>query len=112
MNTSKADLLDGAVGELDRVIKLAHGKGYDDSVQFLMMARTQLLLDIHGITDGEFRAFCGWLDGKRPAKGRSSATPTRGRRDGQMRGMGRAWLCPQDAAAMRRSLRRAARSGR
>lgn len=111
METSKAGLLEDAVASLDRVIALAHQQGYEDSVQFLLMARTQLLIDIHEITDAEFLALCDWLDGKQPRKSRRAAPP-RLRRDGQMRGMRRAWLCPQDAAALRLSLRRAARPGR
>jgi len=104
MSTDKAGLLD-AVNELDRVIKRAHAQGFGESVQFLLMARTQLLIDIHGITDDEFRAFCDWLE--QPPQTRRGAPQQRGRRDGQLRGMRRAWLCPQDAAALRRSLRRA-----
>jgi hypothetical protein len=111
METSKAGLLEDAVASLDRVIALAHQQGYQGSVQFLQMARTQLLIDIHEVTDAEFRALCDWLDGKQPRKNQRAA-PSRLRRDGQMRGMGRAWLCPQDAAALRLSLRRAARPGR
>jgi len=110
MSTDKAELLDGAVADLDRVIKRAHEEGYGESVQFLLMARTQLLIDIHGITDVEFRAFCEWLE--RPTKARGAAPQPRVRRDGQLRGMRRAWLCPQDAAALRRTLRRAARTSR
>jgi hypothetical protein len=103
MSTGKAGLLDGAVSDLDRVIKRAHEEGYGESVQFLMMARTQLLIDIHGITDVEFRAFCDWLE--QPPQARGPAPQPRVRRDGQMRGMRRAWLCPQDAAALRRTAR-------
>ena len=111
METSKAGLLEDAVASLDRLIKLVQQQGYDDSVQFLLMARTQLLIDIHEITDAEFRALCDLLDGKQPRKTRR-AGPSRVRRDGQMRSMGRAWLCPQDTAALRLSSRRAARPGR
>ena len=53
------------------------------------MARTQLLIDIHAISDAEFRALCDWLDGKQPRKSRRAGA-SRGRRDAQMRGMGRA----------------------
>jgi len=113
METSKAGLLEDAIASVDRLIKFARNQGFGDSVQFLAMARTQLLIDIHGITDTEFRAFCDWLDGKRPPpKNRRGGGPSRVRRDGQMRGMRRAWLCPQEAAALRRSLRRAGRTGR
>lgn len=110
MSTGKTGLLDGAVTDLDRVIERARQEGYGESVQFLMMARTQLLIDIHGITDGEFRAFCEWLE--QPPKARAGAPQPQVRRDGQLRGMRRAWLCPQDARALRRTLRRAAWTGR
>jgi len=109
MSTAKAGLLDDVMA-LDRVIKHAHEQGFGESVQFLMMARTQLLIDIHGITDLEFRAFCEWLE-QPPQKRRGAAQP-RVRRDGQLRAMRRAWLCPQDAAALRRSMRRAGRTSR
>jgi hypothetical protein len=112
METSKAGLLEDAVANVDRLIEIARNHGFEDSVQFLAMARTQLLIDIHGITDMEFRAFCDWLDGKQPPDGRRDSGPTRVRRDGHLRGMRRAWLCPQDAAALRRSQRRAGRASR
>jgi hypothetical protein len=113
METNKAGLVEDAVASVDRLIEFAQRQGYADSVQFLAMARTQLLIDIHGITDAEFRAFCDWLDGKQlPPKSRRGSGPARVRRDGQMRGMRRAWLCPQDAAALRRSLRRAGPTSR
>src|SRR5262245_1492943 len=100
METSEADLVEDGVGAVDGVIGFARSQGFEDSVQFLAMARTQLLIDIHGITDMEFRAFCDWLDGKQPPESRRDSTPARVRRDGQLRGMRRAWLCPQDAAAL------------
>jgi hypothetical protein len=113
METSKAGSLEDAIANVDRLIAFARSQGFGDSVQFLAMARTQLLIDIHGITDSEFRAFCDWLDGKQPPpKNRRGAEPGRVRRDGHLRGMRRAWLCPQEAAALRRSLRRGARTGR
>jgi hypothetical protein len=111
METSKADLLEDVVGALDRLIKRVQQQGFEDSVQFLAMARTQLLIDIHGITDGEFRALCDWLDSNEPRAPRGAAR-ARGRRDGHMRNMSRSWLCSQDPAALRRSLRRAVPNGR
>ena len=112
METNKAKLPENAVAAIDRLIRFAQNQGFDDSVQFLAMARTQLLIDIHGITDAEFRAFCDWLDGKQPPDQRRDSAPARVRRDGHLRGMRRAWLCPQDAAALRRSQRRAGRATR
>jgi len=113
MSTNRADLLDEALAALDRLIKLAQREGYGASVQFLAMARTQLLIDVHGITDAEFRAFCDWLDGRKPPPEKDRrAGASRLRRDGHLHGMRRAWLCPEGAAALRRSLRRAGRTGR
>ena len=113
MSTNRVDLLDEALAALDRLIGLAHKQGYRDSVQFLLMARTQWLIEAHGITDAEFRAFCDWLDGRSPPREKNRrAGASRLRRDGQLRGMRRAWLCPEGAAALRRSLRRAGRTGR
>jgi hypothetical protein len=112
METSKGGLLEDAVATVDRLIELAQSHGFDDSVQFLAMARTQLLIDVHGITDVEFRAFCDWLDGKQPPDNRRDSAPARVRRDGHLRGMRRAWLCPQDAAALRRGPRGAGRASR
>ena len=113
METSKAGLPEDPIASIDRLIEFARSQGFGDSVQFLAMARTQLLIEINSITDAEFRAFCDWLDGKQPPpKSRRGSATARVRRDGQMSGMRRAWLCPQDAAALRRSLRRAGRPGR
>jgi hypothetical protein len=112
MSTSRIELPDEVVA-LDRLIELAHSRGYGESVQFLRMARTQLLIEINGITDAEFRAFCDWIEGRAPPREKKRrAGAGRLRRNGQLRGMRRAWLCPEDATALRRSLRRAARTSR
>ena len=70
------------------------------------MAKTQLLIDLNEITDGEFRALCDLLDGRQaPAR---DATPARTRRDSDLRAMRRAWQCPQDVPAGRGRRRAAA----
>ena len=97
METSKAEPLDDAVASLNRLIEMAQDCGFEESAQFLAMAKTQLLIELNGITDGEFRALCDWLEGKRG--GRRDAAPTRSRRDGNLRVMRRAWQCPHDAPA-------------
>src|SRR6187431_786987 len=77
METSKAELLDDAIAAVNRLILLAQDCGLPDSAQFLAMAKTQLLIDRNGITDGEFRALCDLLDGRQaPAR---DATPARQR---------------------------------
>ena len=110
METNKAKPLDGAVAELDRLIVLTHDCGLTGSAQFLAMAKTQLLIDLNGVSDEEFRALCDLLDGKQPPEHRD-ATPARTRRDSGLRAMRRAWQCPQDVPAGR-GRRRAAASGR
>ena len=106
METSKAELLDDAVAAVNRLILLAQDCGLPDSAQFLAMAKTQLLIDRNGITDGEFRALCDLLDGRQaPAR---DATPARTRRDSGLRAMRRAWQGPQDVPAGRGRRRAAA----
>ena len=105
MQTSKAEPLD-ALATLNRLIGLMQDRGLDETAQFLAMARTQYLIEANGVTDAEFRALCDWLDGKQA--GSRPATPSRGRRDGNLRIMRRAWQCPQDAGAGRGRRRAAA----
>lgn len=108
METSKAELLDDAVATVNRLIQLAQDCGLPESAQFLAMAKTQLLIELNGVTDSEFRALCDLLDGR---QGRArDATPSRTRRDSGLRAMRRAWQCPQDAPAGRGRRRAAAAS--
>jgi hypothetical protein len=108
METSKAELLDDAVATVNRLILLAQDCGLPDSAQFLAMAKTQLLIELNGVTDGEFRALCDLLDGRQGLP--RNAAPARTRRDSGLRVMRRAWQCPQDAPAGR-GRRRAAAAG-
>jgi hypothetical protein len=110
METSKAESPDQAVAALNWLIALTQERGLHESAQFLAMAKTQLLIEINGISDVEFQAFCDWLDGKRPQPDARRGSRSRTRRDGQLRGTGRAWLCPEDAP--HRSRRRAALTSR
>jgi len=108
MEASKAEPLEGAVATLDRLIALTQQCGLRESTQFLAMARTQLLIELNGITDAEFRALCDWLDGKQPQPRPDETARTR--RDGSLRSMRRAWQCPDDNTAGR-GRRRAAAAG-
>jgi len=110
METSKAEPLDEALAALNRLIAVTQKCDLHQSAQFLEMAKMQLLIEINGITDAEFVAFCDWLDGKRPQPDARRGSRSRIRRDGHLRGMGRAWLCPEDAPP--RSRGRAAGTGR
>ena len=100
MQTSKAEPLDGAVETLDGLIRLVHSRGLAETAQFLLIAKTQFLIEANGISDDEFRALCDLLDGKQPPE-RRNATSSRTRRDSGLRGMRRAWQCPQDMPAGR-----------
>ena len=105
MEANKDERLEQAVATLNRLIELMHANGLGDSVLFLEMAKLQVQLDLHGITDEEFIALCDALhDGTlRPASG-TEPPPSypRPRREGDLRGQRRAWQCAQGAARGRR----------
>jgi hypothetical protein len=107
MQTSKAEPLDGAGEALDSLIRLMQSRGLAETAQFLMIAKTQFLIESNDISDDEFRALCEWLDGKQPSE-RRNATPSRTRRDSGLREMRRAWQCPQDTPVGRGRRRAAA----
>jgi hypothetical protein len=109
METSKAEPLDAAAATLSDLIQLMQDCGLRDTAHFLAMAKTQLLIELNGISDSEFRALCDWLEG-RQAPERRDATAARTRRDGSLRAMHRAWQCPQDVPAGRGRRRAAAAS--
>jgi len=54
--------LEQAIATLDELIEVARGGGLGRSELFLDMAKVQLKLDLHGITDEEFAAFCDALE--------------------------------------------------
>jgi hypothetical protein len=107
METNKAESLDDAVAALNHLIELTRGCGLPESAHFLAMAKTQLLIELNGVSDIEFRALCTWLEGKQPPPGDRRGQPSRMRRDGHLKEMGRAWRCPQDAPTGRGGRRRA-----
>ena len=105
MEANKDERLEQAVATLNGLIELMHANGLGDSALFLEMAKLQVQLDLHGITDEEFFALCDALhDGTlRPASG-TEPPPSypRPRREGDLRGQRRAWQCPQGVARGRR----------
>ena len=101
MKTNMAERLEEAVARLNDLIALTQSCDLRESAQFLAMAKLHLLMDLNGVSDQEFRALCDLLEGHTPRRTRRSAAPARTRRDSQLRGMHRAWLCPQDAPAGR-----------
>lgn len=106
MGTSKAGSPEDTVATLSRLIGQLQDLGFTESALFLAMAKTQLLIELNGVTDAEFRALCDWLDGKHP--GTRPGEGGRGRRDGTLRAMRRAWQCPDGVSAGARRRRTAA----
>jgi len=100
--------LEQAVKTLNGLIELMHANGLGDSALFLEMAKLQVQLDFHGITDEEFIALCDALENG-TLKSNSDASPSypRPRREGDLREQRRAWQCPQGLIEPRGGRRRA-----
>jgi hypothetical protein len=107
METNTDERLERAVTILTELIELAGEFGLAQSELFLSMAKLQLQLDLNGITDEEFAAFCDAVESGtlKPASA-ARAGQGRPRRDGDLRGMGRAWQVPEGIVAPRRGGRR------
>lgn len=104
METSTDERLERAIAALDELIALVRERGLSQSELFLDMARLQLRLELNGITDDEFTAFCDALERGDMTHGSHDRTRTghaRPRRNGELRLMQRAWRHPQDALAQR-----------
>ena len=99
METNRDVQLEQAIARLDDLIALTREAGLGQSELFLEMAKLQLQLDLNGITDDEFGAFCEALESRKFAAAgceRPAASFPRARRNGEMRIMGRAWHSAQD----------------
>ena len=108
MQTNMDERLNRAIATLDDMIELVRRSGFAQSELFLEMAKLQIKLDLNGITDEEFSAFCEALeDGTLAAASaqRAQAGQKRPRRAGDMRAMGRAWQCPEGIVPRRRDRR-------
>jgi hypothetical protein len=104
METSTDGRLEQAIAALDKLIGLVRERGLAQSELFLDMAKLQLRLELNGITDDEFSAFCDALERGELTPGAHDRTRTghaRQRRNGDLRLMRRAWRHPQDAVAQR-----------
>jgi len=109
MKPDTDERLEDAIAATDELIALARDAGSQARI-FLEMARLQLQLELNGITEDEFSAFCDALEeGKFAHDGceRSAAAHARPRRNSDLRLMRRAWRNPQDPA--RQSRERAGR---
>ena len=73
MEASTDERLEQAIAAVTDLIAFARGCGLQDSAQFLAMAKLNLQLDLHGITEGEFRALCVSLEGEAGGRSRRSA---------------------------------------
>ena len=71
METSTDERLEQAVATLSDLIAFMRGCGLHDSAQFLAMAKLNLLIDLNGITEEEFRALCVSLEGETGVDGRA-----------------------------------------
>ena len=108
MQASMDEPLERAIATLDDLIGMAGARGLGDSVMFLEMAKLQVKLDLHGITEDEFAAFCEALENGPPESGTAARLGYhRTRRDGVLRGQGRAWKGEQGIAPRRPGRRRA-----
>jgi len=99
MKPNTDERLERAIAKLDELIPLVREAGLAQSELFLEMAKLQLQLDLNGITDDEFGAFCDALESRKFAAAgceRTAAGFPRARRNGEMRIMGRAWHGAQD----------------
>jgi hypothetical protein len=109
MKTNTDERLERAIGIIEGLIALIREAGLAQSELFLEMAKLQLQLELNGISDDEFSAFCDAVEqGRLPgASDRLAVSHARPRRNGELRLMRRAWREPQDRASQR-----GARAGR
>lgn len=110
METNMDERLEQALATLDDLIELVRAGGLTQSELFLDMAKLQLRLDLNGVTNEEFSAFCEAVDRKTGTGARAKRKRTghsRPRRDGELRLMRRAWRRPEKPAAQRGTRRRA-----
>jgi hypothetical protein len=80
MEMSRAERLEQAVTTLSDLVALTRSLGLSDSAQFLAMARLNLLIDLNGITEPEFRSFCVALEGEAAGQRRTSPLARSARR--------------------------------
>jgi len=102
MDTSTDERLEAAIATLGDLIAQVGASGPRQSVMFLEMARLQLQLEVNGITDDEFGAFCDALEAGAFAS-TTLARPgqARARHDGTLRAQRRSWQCTNGIAERR-----------
>jgi hypothetical protein len=106
METNRDERLEQAIASIDDLVALVGEAGLGQSQLFLEMAKLQLQLDLNGITDEEFNAFCDALESQQLAPACDHvAAHARPRRSGDLRLMRRAWRAPEDPVPQRRGAR-------
>ena len=72
METSRAERLNEAVATLNDLIAVMRRFKLHETAQFLAMAKLNLLIDLNGVTEDEFRALCAALEGDTGRRRRSA----------------------------------------
>lgn len=111
MEASTDERLEVALATIEALIASVGACRQRDALMFLEMARLQLQLDVHGITDDELDAFCDALQsGSLASKTLARPGQPRARHDGTLRVHGRSWHCTNGIAERRvgRRLRKGA----
>lgn len=107
MEASMDERLEQAVATLNDLIDRIGACGLRQSAFFLEMAKLQLKLDLNGVTDEEFSAFCDALEnGTLDPDARARPGQPRARRNGDLRGQGHAWQGTNGIAVRRVGRRR------
>ena len=107
MGANTDERLEQAITIMEELTALVRAAGLGQSELFLEMAKLQLQLDLNGITDEEFGAFCDALESHEFMAGPCERAPAhaRPRRNGDLRLMRRAWRQPEDPPPQRRGAR-------
>ena len=103
MQTNTDGRLEQALAALDDLRSLVRERGFSQSELFLDMAKLQLQLDLNGITDHEFNAFCDAVERGGVVPGpadRARPGQARQRRNGELRTMRNTYV--HCSATMRR----------
>ena len=105
METNKAERLEQAVATLSNLIELARTCELEETAQFLAMAKLNLLMDLNGVTEEEFRALCITLEDEAGSERRLRARPKRGTRGAAHPGgspaFRRSWTAPDGLTLLR-----------
>jgi hypothetical protein len=107
METNTDERLEQALATLNDLIALAREAGLHESAQFLAMAKLNMLIEVNGVTEEEFRALCVALEDEAGAGAGRRARPSairvrRGEESGRKRPSRRKpWLAQGSLASLR-----------